>query len=123
MMIDANSPPAGRVTIAPQVLTTIVRQTTLGTEGVQSLAARRPPKRSRVRGRRAVEPGIEVIVSGGEVHVVLHINADPDANMVNLARTLQKEVAYAIKHIVGMGVSGVDVFIDNVTYPNSFATL
>jgi uncharacterized alkaline shock family protein YloU len=104
------------------VLTTIVRQTTLGTEGVQSLASR-PPKRSRKPGRRAVEPGIEVIVAEGEVHVVLRIDADPDASMVSLAKTLQKEIAYAIEHIVGMGVSGVDVRIDNVTYPNSIRTL
>lgn len=114
--MDTTTAPVGRVTIAPQVLTTIVRQTTLGTEGVQSLASR-PPKRSRMSGRRAVEPGIEVIVAEGQVHVVLHINAEPDANMVRLAKTLQKEVAYAIEHIVGMDVSGVDVRIDNVTYP------
>jgi uncharacterized alkaline shock family protein YloU len=116
--MNTNSPPAGRVTIAPQVLTTIVRQTTLGTEGVQSLASR-PPKRSRIPGRRAVDPGIEVIVAEGQVHVVLHINADPDANMVRLAKTLQSEIANAIEHIVGMGVSGVDVRIDNVLFSNT----
>lgn len=119
--MDTSSPLSGRVTIAPQVLTTIVRQTALGTEGVQSLASR-PPKRSRIPGRRAVDPGIEVIVAEGQVHVVLHINADPGANMVRLAKTLQKEIAYAIEHIVGMGVSGVDVRIDNVSFANSILT-
>ena len=119
--MEPSSRPAGRVTIAPQVLTTIVRQTALGTEGVQSLASR-PPKRSRIPGRRAVDPGIEVIVAEGQVHVVLHINADPGSNMVRLAKTLQSEIANAIEHIVGMGVSGVDVRIDNVSFTNSSHT-
>ena len=111
----------GRVTIAPIVLTTIVRQTALGVDGVQSLASR-PPKRSRIPGRRAVDAGIEVTVSDGKVHVVLHINADPGANMFRLAETLQKEVASAIERIVGMEVIGVDVRIDNVTFANGINT-
>ena len=109
--------PVGRVTIAPQVLTTIVRQTALGVDGVQSLASK-PPKNSRIPGRRAVDAGIEVIVTDGQVHVVLHINADPGANMFRLAETLQKEVASAIERIVGMDVIGVDVRIDNVSFTN-----
>ncbi len=115
--MDTSAQPAGRVTIAPQVLTTIVRQTALGVDGVQSLASK-PPKKSRIPGRRAVEPGIEVIVSDGQVHVVAHINADPGANMFRLAETLQKEIASAIERIVGMDVIGVDVRIDNVSFTN-----
>ncbi len=113
--MDTSSQPVGRVTIAPQVLTTIVRQTALGVDGVHGLASR-PPKRSRIPGRRAVDSGIEVIVPDGQVHVVLHINADPGANMFRLAETLQREVASAIERIVGMDVIGVDVRIDNVSF-------
>lgn len=106
---------SGRVTIAPQVLTTIVRQTALSTEGVSRLAARLP-RRARMGGRRAVAPGIEVIVADGQVQAALHVVADPGANMMRLAATLQVEIARAIEHIVGLQVAGVDVFIDDVSF-------
>jgi len=114
--MNAPQEPGGRVTISPQVLTTIVRQAALSAEGVQSLA-QRAPKRTRGPGRRAVAPGIEVTILDGGVHVALRVNASPDANMFQVAEALQKEVAYAIEHIIGMGVTGVDVTIDDVTFP------
>ena len=114
--MTVTSEPIGRVTIAPQVLTTIVQQTALSSEGVQSLATRQP-KRTRIQGRRAVAPGIEIIISDGQVHVAVHVYADPSANMLRLAETLQTEIAHAIEHIVGLQVSGVDVYIDDVSYP------
>ncbi len=110
--------PPGRVTIAPQVLTTIVRQTALSTEGVLQLSPRLP-RRSRAAGRRALAPGIEVIVDDGKTHAAVHVVADPGANMMRLAETLQTEITRAIEHIVGLQVDGVDVFIDNVSFRRS----
>ncbi len=115
-----DQPLSGRVTIAPQVLTTIVRQTALSTEGVLRLAGRLP-RRSRFGGRRAVAPGIEVFVSDGQVQVAVHIIADPGANMLRLAETLQTEIARAIEHIVGLQVASVNVAIDNVAFVSAGA--
>ena len=120
--MTATREPIGRVTIAPRVLTTIVRQTALNTDGVQSLATRQP-QRTRIPGRRAVAPGIEIIISDAQVHVAVHVLADPGANMLRLAETLQAEIAHAIEHIVGLQVSGVDVYIDDVSYPAHEASL
>lgn len=103
----------GRVTIAPQVLTTIVRQTALGVEGVRRLVGRLP-RRSKLSGRRAVAPGIEVIVQDGQVAVTVHVIAEPGTNWVHMAETLQTEITRAIEHIVGLQVTGVDVYIDDV---------
>lgn len=105
----------GRVTIAPQVLTTIVRQTALDTDGVLQLSTRLP-RRSRTAGRRALAPGIEVIVDDGQVQASVHVVADPGANMMRLAGTLQTEIARAVEHIVGLQVAGVDVFIEDVSF-------
>ena len=116
-MNDATSA-IGRVTIAPQVLTTIVRQTALSNEGVQRLVPGRP-RRSRLGGRRAVAPGIEVIVEEGEVQATVRVIADPTANMIRLAESLQDEIARAIDHIVGLRVSQVNVYIDDVFVPGS----
>lgn len=108
----------GRVTIAPQVLTTIVRQTALSTDGVLQLNARLP-HRSWSAGRRALAPGIEVVVDDGQVRASVHVVADPAANMMRLAETLRTEVARAIEHIVGLQVASVDVHIDNVSFSGS----
>ncbi|MBX7233359.1 MAG: Asp23/Gls24 family envelope stress response protein [Caldilineales bacterium] len=116
-MADEIAPP-GRVTIAPQVLTTIVRQTALSTEGVLQLNSRLP-HRSRAAGRRALAPGIEVIVDDGKMQASVHVVADPGANMMRLAESLQTEIARAIEHIVGLQVDGVDVYIDNVSFRRS----
>lgn len=112
----------GRVTIAPQVLTTIVRQTALSTSGVLQLSARLP-RRSRSGGRRALAPGIEVIVDDGQVQASVHVVADPSANMMRLAEALQSEIARSIEHIVGLQVAGVDVYIDNVSFLGPGAAL
>ncbi|NOZ73548.1 MAG: Asp23/Gls24 family envelope stress response protein [Chloroflexi bacterium] len=106
----------GQVTIAPRVLTTIVRQTALQTEGVQRLAVR-SPRHSRVQGKRAYAPGVEVILADGAVHAAVHVITEPDANMLTLAQTLQREIAHAIEHIVGLQVASVDVTIDDVHFP------
>ena len=83
---------------------------------MQRLAAR-PPRGLNLQSRRATAPGIEVLVSDGEVHVTLHVIADPGVNMMRLAETLQSETTRAIEHIVGLQVTGVDVYIDDVVFP------
>ncbi len=110
----------GRVTIAPQVLITIVHQTTLSTEGVERLADK-PPKRSKVKGRRAVAPGVEIVLAEGHVNVAVHIHAVPNANLLQLAKSLQQEIAGAIEHIVGLQVARVDIYVDDISFPASGA--
>lgn len=105
----------GQVTIAPRVLTTIVRQTALQTEGVQRLALK-APRRSHVQGKRAHAPGVEIILNEGAVHASVHVITSPNANMLTLAQSLQNEIAHAIEHIVGLQVASVDVTIDDVHF-------
>lgn len=114
--MSESSPLQGQVTIAPRVLTTIVRQTALRTEGVQRLALK-SPRHSHVHGKRAHAPGVEVILADGAVHAAVHVITNPDANMLTLAQTLQNEIAHAIEHIVGLQVASVDVTIDDVHFP------
>ncbi len=109
-------PVKGQVTIAPRVLTTIVRQTARQTEGVARLALR-PPRRSHLPGKRATAPGVEVILHEGAVHASVHVITEPNTNMLDLAQTLQREIARAIEHIVGLKVAAVDVTVDDVHFP------
>ena len=107
----------GRITISPQVLTTIVAQTALDTPGVRSLGPR-PSRLSDVRGRKATGPGIEALVTDeNTVFVAVNVEVAPDVNMMALAAKLQQEIAQNIQHILGMQVARVDVTIGDVAFP------
>jgi uncharacterized alkaline shock family protein YloU len=104
---------SGKVTIAPTVLTTIVRQTALEESGVCQLA----PLPAKVRGLRsggAIEDGILVTVAEQGVQVEVHVVADAQSNMLKLGTALQANITRAIQDMAGMEVVSVDVFIDGV---------
>lgn len=103
----------GRVTIAPSVLTTIVRLTALENRGVDRLATHHAPARGLKPGS-AAESGVIVSLTDEGVDVDLHIIAAADANMLKLGEALQTEVRRAIEHMVGMNVRAVDIYIDGV---------
>ena len=110
----------GNVTIAPTVLTTIVRQTAQEEVGVCRLA----PLPAKVRGLRsggAIEEGVLVTVTEQGVHVEVHVVADPESNMLKLGAALQASVIRAIQDMVGMPVVSVDVFIDDVAVGSAIA--
>ena len=103
----------GKVTIAPTVLTTIVRLTALEQSGVSRMA----PLPAHVRGLLgggATEEGIFIEVGDAGVTVELHVVAAADANMLKLGETLQAKITRAIEEMVGMSVASVDVHIDDV---------
>ena len=104
----------GRVTIAPEVLTTIVRQTTLAQAGVWRLSRRTPDTWGRLLGRVVVEEGIRVCVEDAQVKVDIYILALPNGSLLELGHRLQEEIAQAICHIVGLTVTSVNVYIENV---------
>ncbi len=106
----------GKITISPNVLTTIVAQTALDTEGVRALGAR-APQITDVKGQKAVAPGVEVVIEGNAVYVALNVDVTPDANMMALAETLQRDIARNIEHILGMQVARVDVTIGDIAFP------
>ena len=106
----------GKVTIAPGVLTTIVRQTTLEQRGVQRLSAV-PPTMRGLMASTAHDEGIRVAVIETGVQVEVHIIADAETNMLKLGATLQTKITRAIEEMVGMTVAAVDVYIDGVALP------
>jgi uncharacterized alkaline shock family protein YloU len=106
----------GKVTIAPTVLTTIVRQTALEQNGVSRLAPVPPKVRGLLTGG-ATEEGIFVAVTEPGVQVELHVVADAQSNMLKLGSALQAEITRALEEMVGMPVVAVDVYIDDVATP------
>lgn len=104
----------GKVTIAPNVLTTIVRQTVLEQPGVRRLTSVPPKMRGWPGAIRVAEDGIIVSVDDDGIHVEIHIAAENGINLLKLGEALQDSIFRAIEEMLGMNVAEVDVFIDEV---------
>jgi len=103
-------PDSGKITIAPRVLETIARLTTLAVPGVARLVA--PPGMRRFLR----QDGVKIEVIGNSVRVEVHVVTNPDANMFNVGRQIQNEVANAIQNMVGMDIMSIDVHVQDVAH-------
>jgi len=104
---------AGIVTIAPNVLVTIVQKTAAIVPGIAELADCTPGVK-RLLGRQTVGKGVEVDVVDDHVCVDIYLIAKRDVNLYQMGRQLQREVTRAIEDIVGMQVREVNVHIEDV---------
>ena len=108
-------PKIGKITVAPEVLETTARLTTLAVPGVARLIS--PPG---VR-RLLRHTGVEIDIVENSVCVKLYVVTETHANMLNVGRQIQTEVTRAIRDMVGMEVRSVDVHIEDVAYPSEGA--
>ncbi len=103
----------GTVTVAPEVLLDVVRLTALGTAGVAHLSSKNPNSFRRLFSGKAAE-GIRVEIEDTTVSIDLYIVAEPDAQMLSLGQTLQREISRAISDVVGMPVKEINIRIEDV---------
>ena len=103
-----DQPQIGRITVAPEVLETIARLTTLAVPGVARMVS---PQGVRRLIRR---DGVKLEIVGNSVRVELHVVTEPEASMLSVSRQIQAEVTRAIQDMVGMEVQSVDVRIEDV---------
>jgi uncharacterized alkaline shock family protein YloU len=104
----------GTVTIAPQVLLTIARLTTLSIPGVASMSHSLAGNVGRLLRRRTLGQGIRMQVEDDVVFLDLYINVEPDVNLLELGRQIQHETARAINDMLGMHVGEVNIHIEDV---------
>ena len=102
----------GRVTIAPDVLVSIARLTTLATPGVAAICG--AGVWTVFGGRDA--GGVRVAVEDGRVTVAVRIVVEHGTNMLQLSQGLQARIARAIEDMVGMDVAAVDIYIVDVEF-------
>jgi uncharacterized alkaline shock family protein YloU len=103
----------GKVTIAPNVLVTIVQKTADSVPGVARLCDNIPGVK-RLLGLHTVGRGVEVNVVDDEVSVDVYLMAKRNIDLLQMGRQLQHQVTRAIKDIVGMEVREVNVHIEDV---------
>jgi uncharacterized alkaline shock family protein YloU len=104
----------GKTTIAPEVLITIARLTTLSVPGVSRLCLD-PPGVNRLF-KRNFQGGIHVEVKDNIVYTDIHVILKNDVNVREVSRTIQQSVSRAISEMVGMAVGGVNVHIEDIDY-------
>lgn len=103
----------GKVTIAPNVLVTIVQKTTVSQPGVAQLCDNVPGVK-RLLGLHTVGKGVEVNVGDNRVTVDVYLIARRDIDLLRMGRNLQKQIVRAIQHIVGMEVLEVNIHIEDI---------
>jgi uncharacterized alkaline shock family protein YloU len=103
----------GKVTIAPNVLVTIVQKTADSVPGVARLSENTPGVQ-RLLGLHTEAEGVRVSVSENLVAVDVYLVARRGFDLFLMGQQLQKEVTRAIEDIVGMGVQEVNVYIEDI---------
>ncbi len=108
-----NGKKLGTVRIAPGVLATIVQATTLGVEGVIRMGDTSSASLSRIFSRDNND-GVKIEVKEEKVYADLYIIVDKKANLAQVGKQVQGDVSTAIRHLVGMPVEQINVYIQNV---------
>lgn len=103
----------GKVTIAPNVMVTIVQKTADTVPGVAELCENVPGVK-RLLGFHTVGRGVEVNVVDNQATINVYLIARRDVDLLRMGRQLQHEVTRAVQDIVGMQVHEVNVHIEDI---------
>ena len=103
---------AGSVTVAPNVLMSLVTMALREIPGVARTGA--PPRvRSSYRG-----DGVALRIEGDGVRADCYLIAQADTNLLDLGMAVQATVAAVIQELAGMAVREVNVYIQDVEAGN-----
>lgn len=100
-------PIPGRITVAPEVLRTIIQQAALQVPGVARLVDAR-------WGPWARSGGVRLTMLRDRPRVDLILVVRPQFQFLEVARQVQQEVAQAIRDLTGLEVAAVNVLIADV---------
>lgn len=104
----------GTTTIAPDVLLTIARLTTLEVPGVSRMGVA-PGGPNRLFTRSTSE-GVHIDIREDTVSADLYLILKNDVNIRDVSRQVQQQVTRAISEMVGMRVGRVNVHIEDIDY-------
>jgi uncharacterized alkaline shock family protein YloU len=104
----------GKTTVAPEVLLTISRLTTLDVEGVSRLSP--VPAGINRLFKRGYGEGVVIDVQENTVSADIFVVLKADVNIRDVSRNIQRDVARAISEMVGMQVGRVNVHIEDIDY-------
>jgi uncharacterized alkaline shock family protein YloU len=107
---------SGKTTIAPEVLLTIARLTTLDVPGVSRMSP--VPGGVNRLFKRGFGEGVRIDIRDDDtVYADLYIILENDVNIRDVSRLVQHRVARSISDMVGMQVGRVNIHIEDIDYP------
>jgi uncharacterized alkaline shock family protein YloU len=106
--------PIGKTTVAPDVLLTIARLTTLHVPGVSRMGS--VPADINRLFQRGYGEGVSIDIKDDVVTLNLHLILKQDLNIRDVSRQVQHDVARAISEMVGMQVGRVNIHIEDIDY-------
>ncbi len=110
----------GRVTIASDVLLTIIRRTVLSQPGVIALVGKPPHLTDESRhAQKAKAEGIRLIVDDNGMSIGLRLVAARGDSVKVLAAQIQQNLARSVEEITGLSVHAVNVHIDAIKDPDA----
>lgn len=109
--------PQGKTTVAPEVLLTISRLTTLSVPGVNRMG--NAPARVDRLFQRGYGEGVSIDIKDDVAAIDLHIILNQDVNFRDVSRLVQRSVARAISEMVGIQVGRVNVHIEDIEYASA----
>ena len=110
----------GQTTIAPDVLLTIARLTTLKVDGVSRLS----PVAAGVNRlfRRGYGEGVRIEIDEDMVYADIYVILCNDVNIRDVSRTIQRNVGRAISEMIGMQIGRINIHIEDIDYPENAET-
>lgn len=104
----------GKTTIAPDVLTTIVRLTVLSVPGVSKMA---PVSGGVDRWLKSgASEGVIISVENHVVYADIYVILRRDVNVRDVSRLIQSKVMRAISEMVGMEVGKINIHVEDIDY-------
>lgn len=108
---------AGKTTIAPEVLLTIARLTTLSIPEVSRMST--IPGGVNRLFKRGIAEGIRIDIQDEYVSADIYVVLKNDVNIREISRKIQNQVSRAISEMVGMQVGRVNVHIEDIDFPDA----
>jgi uncharacterized alkaline shock family protein YloU len=106
--------PKGKTTVAPEVLLTIARLTTLSVHGVSRMGSVPADINRLFQGGHG--EGVSINIKEDVVTLDLHVILKQEMNIRDVSRQIQRNVARAISEMVGMQVGRVNIHIEDIDY-------
>jgi uncharacterized alkaline shock family protein YloU len=105
---------SGKITVSPEVLTTIARLSALSVPEVNRMAE--------ISGgvnrlfKRGPSDGVRIEVQDNLVFADLFLILKKDVNIREASRNIQQQVARAIQEMVGMEIGKIEIHIEDIDY-------
>lgn len=108
----------GQVSVVEEVIATSAGYAAMECEGLAAMASRRQvvDRLTEVLGRDNPGRGVEVRLSGDDVHVDLYVIVNYGINIYETAQTIRQKVHYVMTDTVGVNPETINIYVQGVKF-------